>query len=342
MKSMLRYFFALLAILIWHGPAPAQEMSTEALASRLQGAIVGIAVAPAAKASNTDRPSAGVASAQAVMTDGGVVGAGTLVASDGLILTIASLFDSSGDVTVTLDGGAKFKRDLVGRDRRTGLALLRIDAHNLPFLSASSAGSLALGERVLALGRSRLDSRAPAMITDGVVSLTYDSSMDVAPFIQSTVSILPGMGGGPLVRQKTGEFIGVISQQYVPRVGSPITFATPLDEYLPIADELLKNGRVDRAAIRVQIDQLTEDLAKILGLPSNKGILIRGALDGGPAQRAGVEAGDVVLALDQAEVTTPTAFVRELAKKKPGVPIDLRVFRRGRVLNIQVVGETAQ
>lgn len=339
---MLRYFRTLLVVLVWHGPASAQEMSAEALASRLQGAVVGIAVAPAAKAPSTDRPPTGVASAETVMTDGGVVGAGTLVSSDGLILTIASLFESSGEVTVTLDGGAKLKGTLVGRDRRTGLALLRIDAHNLPFLTVASADSLALGERVIVLGRSRLDSRAPPMITDGVVSLTYDSSMDVAPFIQSTVSILPGMGGGPLVRQKTGEFVGVISQQYIPRTGSPITFATPLDEYLPIADELLKNGRVDRAAIRVQIDQLPEDLAKILGIPSSKGVLIRGALDGGPAQRAGVEPGDVVLALDQVEVTSPIAFVRELAKKKSGVPIDLRVFRRGRVLNIRVIGETAE
>jgi serine protease Do len=240
-----------------------------------------------------------------------------------------------------VEGGREYKGMIVGQDRRTGLALVKINGHGMAYLGASEVRRLAPGERVLGLGRSTLGGFSSVAVSDGLVTLAYDERMNTSPFIQTSVPVLPGTGGGPLIRQKTGEFVGVISQQFVPRVGTPVTFATPTKVYLAIAEELREKGRVDRAAIHTQVSLLNSEQALAAGIPAATGVLIHATRSGGPADRAGLERGDIVLAVDGTPATSINAYVQAIGSKKPGTPIVLSVFRRGATLDIRVIGELA-
>ncbi|GKS73325.1 hypothetical protein AVME950_00535 [Acidovorax sp. SUPP950] len=321
----------------------AQEPSAEALVSRIQGAIVSIQVTstPEAAQASKVQSSEELVPARIVATDGRTVGSGTLVSADGLILTIASLFDPSGEILVTTEGGREYIGKVVAQDRRTGFALVKINAQGMAYLEASNARRLAPAERALGLGRTTLGGFSSLVVSDGLVTRAYDELMDTPPFIQTSVPVLPGTGGGPLIRQKTGEFVGVISQQYVPRVGTPITFATPTNVYLSIAEELLEKGRVDRAVIHTQVSLLNSEQARLAGVPAGTGVVIHATRSDGPADRAGLLVGDIVLAVDGTPATSINAYVQAISSKKPGVPIDLKVFRRGAMLDIRVVGDFA-
>ncbi|WP_421560951.1 S1C family serine protease [Paracidovorax sp. MALMAid1276] len=270
---------------------------------------------------------------------GAAVGAGTLVSADGLILTIASLFETPGDIIVTLDSGERIKASLVGQDRHTGLALLKVDRTNVPFLRVTAPQGLALGERVIALGRTAFETGSPLVVTDGIVSSTWSAGMGVASFIQATVQVLPGMGGGPLIRLKTGELVGVVSQQYVQRVGMSITFATPIEVYLGIATELRSRGQVARAAIGISANVLSEEDSRRIGLPVKMGVILTGIRDSGPAQKAGLQVGDVVLAVEGKEPTSAPSLFELIRSKPPGSRLEVQIFRRGVTQTIHVTSE---
>lgn len=317
----------------------AQE-SAENVIANVRTAVVGITVSPTGQPFAKREPVIdSLNPAFSLTSKGAAVGAGTLVSADGLVLTVTPLIESPGDITVTLDTGEKLRAAVVGQDRQTGLALLKIDGTNLPFLRAVAPQGLALGERVVALGRTAFQLSSPLVVTDGLVSSSWSTSMGTAPFIQSTVQVLPGMGGGPLIRLKTGELIGVVSQQYVQRVGVTVTFATPIEEYLSIAAELRSAGQVARAAIGISANVLSEEDSRSIGLPAKTAVVLTAIREGGPAQKAGLLVGDVVLAVEgQAPISAPSLF-QLIRSKPPGSSLDVRVFRRGMTQTIKVTSE---
>lgn len=317
----------------------AQE-GAENVIAKVRGAVVGISVVPVGQPIEKREPLIdSLNPAFSLTSRGTAVGAGTLVSADGLVLTVASLVESPGEIAVTLDDGEKLKASVVGRDRHTGLAVLKISGSQLPFLQAAAPRTLTVGERVVALGRTWFESSSPLVVTDGLVSSAWSSSMGVAPFIQATVQVFPGMGGGPLIRLKTGELIGVVSQQYVQRSGSSITFATPIEEYLAIAGELRSRGHVLRAAIGISADVLSEEDSRSIGLPVKTGVVLRAIREGSPAQKAGLRIGDIVLAVEgQTPMSAPSLF-QLIRSKPPGSSLEMRVFRRGVTQTISVTSE---
>jgi serine protease Do len=319
----------------------AQEGAENVIAN-VRTAVVGISVVPTSQPIEKREPVIdSLNPAFSLTSRGAAVGAGTLVSADGLVLTVASLIESPGDITVTMDTGERVRASVIGQDRHTGLALLKIAGTNLPFLKSVAPRGLALGERVVALGRTAFESSSPLVVTDGLVSSSWSTSMGVAPFIQATVQVLPGMGGGPLIRLKTGELIGVVSQQYVQRLGIPITFAIPIEEYLSISAELRSRGQVARAAIGISADVLSEEASRSIGLPAKTGVVLTAIREGGPAQKAGLRVGDVVLAVEgQTPISAPTLF-QQIRSKPPGSNLEMRVFRRGGTQTINVTSEVA-
>jgi serine protease Do len=319
----------------------AQEDAAGHLA-RLRAAVVGIAVTPAGLPPDKPEPTLdGLNAPLSFSPKGGVSGSGTLVSPDGLILTAESLLVPGADITVVLEGRGRRKASIVGRDKPTGLALLKIEGTDLPHATLSPSKDVALGERVALLGRMSVDGNASAMVTDGLVSSTFDLGTGPAAMIQSTAPVLPGMGGGPLVRMKTGELIGIASHQYLPRHGVPFTLAIPADEYLKIGAELRSRGRVERATIGVSASLLPEDAARALGVPGRAGaVVIASVHAGGPAQRAGLRVGDAVLSVDGSEPPASAQALYQLIRARPpGATLALRVFRRGAPLVVQVVSE---
>lgn len=266
---------------------------------------------------------------------GVVLGSGTLISADGLILTVESLL-APGEIAVTLDNGVRRQAAVVGRDRISGLALLKIEGIGLPHAALASAKDVAIGERVAILGRQSLESQTYPVVTEGLVS----SSALGTGFIQSTAQVLPGMGGGPVVRLKTGELIALASHQYLPRVGTPYTFAVVGDKYLEIAAELRSRGRVQWASIGITADTLPEEVARDLGLSIRGGAVIRAVREVSPAQRSGLQVGDVVMSVDGGE--TPAsggALYQMIRAKPPGTTLVLRVWRRGAIKLIEVTSE---
>ena len=338
---MQRRKFSLLLLAPLAGTASGQSGTSETLASRVQSSVVSVLVTLLRPRGPTN-PDGQLAPASTVATDGTVRGAGTLISSDGLILTAASLLEGAAKITVTLAGGRALEASVVGHDRHTNLALLRIDAQGLSFLRPESASDLSLGERLMIVGRSVLDQQSSPIVSDGLVRLVSNPNMDAAPFIQTPAAVLPGMGGGPLLREKTGAFVGVVTQQYVPKVGAPITFAVPLDEYLPIAQDLQTNGRVDRGTIGTRINLLDAQQAQSLGLPLRPAIVIVGTRPGGPAEKAGLLIGDIVLAVNDVEVTSVVSYFRSTGMKRSGTPVDIQVYRKGRTLKFQMVSERVE
>jgi S1-C subfamily serine protease len=170
----------------------------------------------------------------------------------------------------------------------------------------------------------------------------YNPKMDVAPFIQTSAPVLPGMGGGPVLREKTAAFVGVVTQQYIPKVGAPITFAVPLDEYLPIAHDLQTTGRADRGTIGTRINLVDAEQAQRLGLPPRPAVVILGTRLTGPAEKAGVLPGDIVLTVDGVQVGSASAYFRSIGTKRSGTPIELQVYRNGRSLTFRMTLERAE
>lgn len=308
--------------------------------ARLRAAVVGIAVSHANLPIEKPAPSLDSLNTSMSLTPrGAAVGSGTLISADGLILTVESLLVQGGEITVTLDGGIRRNATVVGKDRVSGLALLKINGIDLPHASLGSAREVAMGERVALLGRLSPDDATSPVVTEGLLSSAVDTGGGGAPMIQSTAQVLPGMGGGPLVRLKTGELIGIASHQYLPKVGVPHTFAVTSDESLKIAEELRSRGRVERAHIGITADLLPVDVARQLGLLS-RSVMIVAVREGGPAQKAGVQVGDVLLSVDGGEAPRSAASLYQMIRARPpGSTLALRVQRRGGSQVIQVVSE---
>ena len=261
------------------------------------------------------------------------VGSGFILSSDGMVMTNAHVVDGADEVIVTLTDKREFKARIIGTDKRSDIALLKIEATGLPAVKVGDVSRLKVGEWVMAIGSPfGLDNT----VTAGIVSAKQRDTGDYLPFIQTDVAINPGNSGGPLINMR-GEVVGVNSQIYSRSGGSMgISFAIPMDEAYRVSEQLRVSGRVTRGRIGVQIDQVTKEIAEASGLGKAQGALVRGVESGSPAEKAGVEAGDIITKFEGKVVEKSSDLPRVVGATKPGTRSSLTVFRRGSYKDLMV------
>ena len=254
------------------------------------------------------------------------VGSGFILSTDGFIMTNAHVVEGADEVIVTLTDKREFKAKIVGADKRSDVAVVKIDATGLPAVKVGDVSRLKVGEWVMAIGSPfGLENT----VTAGIVSAKQRDTGDYLPFIQTDVAINPGNSGGPLINMR-GEVVGINSQIYSRSGGSMgISFAIPMDEAMRVSEQLRASGRVTRGRIGVQIDQVTKEVAESLGLPKPMGALVRGVEVGAPAEKGGVEAGDIITQFEGRVVEKSSDLPRMVGATKPGTRSTLTVFRRG-------------
>jgi len=261
------------------------------------------------------------------------VGSGFIVGADGFVMTNAHVVDGADEVIVRLTDKREFKAKIVGTDKRTDVAMLKIEATGLPTVRFGDVGKLRVGEWVIAIGSPfDLDNT----VTAGIVSAKARDTGDLLPFIQTDVAINPGNSGGPLINMR-GEVVGINSQIYSRSGGyMGISFAIPIDEATRVAEQLKTGGRVVRGRIGVQIGEVTKEVAESLGLSKAAGALVRSVEPGGPAEKAGLEAGDIVTRFDGKPVDKWSDLPRLVGNTRPGTKSTLQVLRRGATRDIGV------
>ena len=254
------------------------------------------------------------------------VGSGFIVSVDGFVMTNAHVIEGADEVIVTLTDKREFKARIVGSDRRTDVAVVKIEATGLPSVKLGDASRVRVGEWVMAIGSPfGLENT----VTAGIVSAKQRDTGDYLPFIQTDVAINPGNSGGPLINMR-GEVIGINSQIYSRSGGfQGISFAIPIDEAVRVADQLRTSGRVTRGRIGVQIGEVNKEVAEAIGLGRPQGALVRGVEAGAPAQKAGIEAGDIILKFDGKTIEKSSDLPRLVGNTKPGSRATVTVLRRG-------------
>ena len=254
------------------------------------------------------------------------VGSGFILSSDGFIMTNAHVVDGADEVLVTLTDKREFKARIVGADKRTDVAVVKIQATGLPAVKVGDVGRLRVGEWVMAIGSPfGLENT----VTAGIVSAKQRDTGDYLSFIQTDVAINPGNSGGPLINMR-GEVVGINSQIYSRSGGfMGISFAIPMDEAMRVSDQLRTSGRVSRGRIGVEIAPVTKDVAESIGLGKAQGVLLRGIEEGSPAEKAGLEAGDIITRFDGKPIDKPADLPRAVGNTKPGSKVGITVFRRG-------------
>ena len=254
------------------------------------------------------------------------VGSGFVLTADGFIMTNAHVVDGADEVIVTLTDNREFKARIIGADRRSDVAVVKIEATGLPPVKIGDVNRLKVGEWVMAIGSPFGLNNT---VTAGIVSAKQRDTGDLLPLIQTDVAINPGNSGGPLLNLR-GEVVGINSQIYSRSGGfMGISFAIPIDEAQRVAEQLRTNGRVVRGRIGVQIGAVTKEVAESIGLGQPRGALVLSVEKDGPADKAGVEAGDIVVKVDGRNVDKQGDLPRFVGSIKPGNKSTLQVFRRG-------------
>jgi serine protease Do len=254
------------------------------------------------------------------------VGSGFILSADGFIMTNAHVVDGADEVIVTLTDKRELKARIIGADKRTDVAVIKVEATGLPIVKIGDSHRVRVGEWVMAIGSPfGLDNS----VTAGIVSAKARETGDFLPFIQTDVAINPGNSGGPLLNMR-GEVIGINSQIYSRSGGfQGISFAIPIDEAVRVSDQLRATGRVVRGRIGVQIGEVTKEVAESIGLPKPAGALVRSVEAGAPAALGGVEAGDIITKFDGKTIERSTDLPRLVGATKPGSKSTVTVFRRG-------------
>ena len=262
------------------------------------------------------------------------VGSGFILTADGFVMTNAHVVDGADEVIVTLTDKREFKARIIGADKRTDVAVVKIEATGLPAVRISpDLAKLRVGEWVMAIGSPfGLENT----VTAGIVSAKQRDTGDYLPFIQTDVAINPGNSGGPLINMR-GEVVGINSQIYSRSGGfMGISFSIPIDEAIRVSDQLRQSGRVSRGRIGVEIDQVSREVAESLGLGAARGALVRGVQAASPAEKAGVEAGDIIVKFDGKTIDRSSDLPRLVGGTKPGTKSTLTVFRRGATRDLAV------
>ncbi|HZV99495.1 MAG TPA: DegQ family serine endoprotease [Methylophilaceae bacterium] len=263
------------------------------------------------------------------------LGSGFIISNDGYVLTNAHVVNEADEIVVKLTDKREFKAKVIGADRRTDVALLKIEAANLPKVTPGDPTILKVGEWVAAIGSPfGLENT----ITAGIVSAKGRAlpQENFVPFIQTDVAINPGNSGGPLFNLK-GEVVGINSQIYS-RTGGymGLSFAIPIDVAMEIANQLKTTGKVTRGWLGIAIQELTKELAESFGMKNTDGALVAGVEKGSPAEKGGLEPGDVIVKFDGKQIVASSDLPRAVAATKPGKTVPVEVLRKGgsRTLNV--------
>jgi len=267
------------------------------------------------------------------------LGSGFIISQDGYILTNSHVVDGADRVTVRLTDKREFKAKVIGADKRTDVALIKIEASGLPKISQGDPNQLKVGEWVVAIGSPFGFDNS---VTAGIVSAKgrFLPQENYVPFIQTDAAINPGNSGGPLFNMK-GEVVGINSQIYTRSGGfMGLSFAIPIDVAMDVATQLRGSGKVTRGRIGVTIQEITRDLAESFGLSNTNGALISSVEKGGPADKAGIQASDVILKFDGKAVGSSVDLPRIVAATRPGRKVNVQLWRKGKVQDAHVtVGE---
>jgi serine protease Do len=263
-------------------------------------------------------------------------GSGFIVSGDGYILTNAHVVDGADEVTVKLTDKRKFTAKVIGYDTRTDIAVIKINAGNLPKVTIGDPDKLRVGEAVVAIGSPFGFENS---VTSGIVSAKGRSlpSENYVPFIQTDVAVNPGNSGGPLFNLQ-GEVVGVNSQIYSRSGGyQGVSFSIPIDVAMEVAKQLETTGKVARGWLGVAIQEVTSDLAESFGLDRPRGALIAEVEQGSPAAKGGLLASDVVLKLDGKPIESAGDLPRLVGAAKPGTKVSVQVWRKRALKEVNVV-----
>src|SRR5690606_22124528 len=264
------------------------------------------------------------------------VGSGFIVSEDGYVLTNAHVVDGADEVYVNLTDKREFKAKIVGVDKRTDVAVVKIEAAKLPTVAIGDVGRLKVGEWVMAIGSPfGLENT----VTAGIVSAKARDTGEEIRFIQTDVAVNPGNSGGPLINMR-GEVVG-INSQILSRSGGfmGISLSIPIDDAIRVANQLRESGKVIRGRIGVQIEAVSKELAESLGLGKPQGAMVRMVEPAGPADKAGVEAGDIITRFNGAVIDSVGELPRLVAATKPGSKATIQVLRRGAYKDLNVTIE---
>ncbi len=268
------------------------------------------------------------------------LGSGFIISADGYVMTNHHVVEGSEQIIVTLADKREFSAKLIGSDQRTDVALLKVDASGLPAARIGDSNRLRVGEWVIAIGSPfGLENT----VTAGIVSAKARETGEFLPFIQTDVAVNPGNSGGPLINMR-GEVVGINSQIFTTSGAfAGISFAIPIDEAIRVQEQLRASGRVIRGRIGVTIGGVSREVAEAIGLPKAQGALVTNVDPDGPAAKAGVEAGDVVVRFDGRSIDSQSDLPRIVGGTRPGSKVSMSVWRKGTQRDLQVtVGEMAQ
>jgi serine protease Do len=265
------------------------------------------------------------------------LGSGFIISNDGYILTNAHVVSGADEVIVKLSDNREFKAKIIGTDKRTDVALVKIEASGLQKVTIGDPSKLKVGEWVAAIGSPfGLENT----MTAGIVSAKGRAlpQENFVPFIQTDVAINPGNSGGPLFNLN-GEVVGINSQIYSRSGGSMgLSFAIPIDVAIDVSNQLKTSGKITRGWLGIAIQEITKELAESFGMKNTNGALVAGVEKNGPADKGGLEAGDVILKFDGKPITTSADLPRAVGATKPGKIVPVEVLRKGsaKTLNIGV------
>jgi len=262
------------------------------------------------------------------------VGSGFIISQDGYVLTNAHVVDGADEVYVKLTDKREFKAKVIGIDKRTDVAVVKVDGSKLPLLPLGDSDKIKVGEWVVAIGSPfNFDNSVSA----GIISAKSRDTGDFINLIQTDVAVNPGNSGGPLLNMK-GEVIGINSQIYSRSGGfMGISFAVPIDEAMRVVDQLKSSGKVSRSRIGIRLSEVPKDVAESFGLSKGQGAFVSMVEPGLPADKAGIVAGDIVLEFNGQPVTKWTELARIVANTKPGTKSSVVLWSKGKKRTVNLV-----
>ena len=261
------------------------------------------------------------------------MGSGFIVSPDGFIVTNAHVVDGASEVTVKLTDRREFTAKVIGTDKRTDIALIKIEAKNLPALDMSVKPMVKRGEWVIAIGSPfGFENSVSAGVVSGVHRALPNGQM--VPFIQTDVAVNPGNSGGPLLNA-AGQVVGVNSQIYSRSGGyMGLSFAIPVDVAMKVADQLKTHGKVAHGRLGIGIQGMDQSLAQSFGLTDSNGALVGNVEKESPADKAGFKSGDVIRKIDNVAVSDSTDVTSRIGNTAPGTAIKVEVWRGGKPLEL--------